>query len=92
MILPSIGRVVWVTRRNLQGRSQSDQFETASICYVWSDRLINVGGFDRNGVPFAATSVVLLQDDDPAPALGNYAQWMPYQVKADADHKTREAK
>ncbi len=44
------------------------------------DRCINVGGFDQNGVPFAACSVILLQDDDVPPAHGYYAMWMPYQV------------
>lgn len=84
MIVPSIGRIVWVTRRDFKGVSESDQFEPGQICYVWSERLVNVGGFDRNGKPFAATSVKLLQDDDPTPATGAYAQWMPYQVKVAA--------
>lgn len=89
MILPSIGRVVWVTRRDADGRSKSDQFETAQIAYVFGNRMINVGGFDRNGQPFAATSVVLLQDDDPTPTTGTYAQWMPYQQKVEADRLSR---
>lgn len=74
MITPTIGRVVWVTRPGL-----SDQKEPALICYVYGDRMINVGGFNRNGLPFCATSVPLIQDDEPAPASGVYAEWMPYQ-------------
>ncbi len=73
MIHPTIGRVVWVTRPGM-----SDQKEAAFVAYVWTDRLINVGGVDRNGLPFSATSVPLIQDDEPAPA-GVYAEWMPYQ-------------
>lgn len=73
MIQPTIGRVVLVHR------GLSDQAEPALVSYVWSDRLINVGGFDRSGTPFSATSVKLLQDDDEAPGVGFWAEWMPYQ-------------
>ena len=73
MIKPTIGRVVLVIR------GASDQAEPALICYVWNDRLINVGGFCCNGSPFALTSLRLLQDDDAAVTGQPYAQWMPYQ-------------
>lgn len=86
MIVPTIGRVVWVTRPG-PGGPASDQKEPALISYVWNDRLVNVGGFDRNGQTFFATSVVLLQDDDQPPAHGPYAEWMPYQVQAAAKAK-----
>lgn len=75
MITPTIGRVVWVTRYGIG----SDQKEPALISYVYSDRMINVGGFDRSGTPFSATSVYLIQDDEAPPAAGVYAEWMPYQ-------------
>ena len=74
MIKPTIGRVVLVYR------GKSDQAEPALICYVHSDRCINVAGFDCNGNPFAATSMQLLQDDDVATNSNYYAEWMPYQV------------
>lgn len=73
MIVPTIGRVVWVSRPG-----KSSQREPGLITYVHNNRLINVGGFDLNGLPFAATSVQLLQDDDPVP-YSLYAEWMPYQ-------------
>lgn len=74
MIKPTIGRVVLVRGRG------SDQAEPALITYVWGDRMINVGGFDRNGIPFSYTSCPLLQDDDtPENAARVYAEWMPYQ-------------
>lgn len=74
MIKPTIGRVVLVYR------GKSDQAEPALICYVHSDRCINVAGFDCNGSPFGATSLQLLQDDDIATDSNYYAEWMPYQV------------
>jgi len=49
------------------------------IAFVHGDRLINVAGFDRHGLPFALTELRLLQDDDPI-SDGSYAQWMPYQM------------
>ena len=76
MITPTIGRVVLVHR----GAFATDQPEPAFITYVWNDRMVNLGGFDRNGHPFACTSVKLLQDDDPEPSeIESFAYWMPYQ-------------
>lgn len=83
MIEPTIGRVVWVHR------GQSDQEEPALITYVWNSRLINVGGFDKLGVPFQLTSLQLLQDDEPVQQVDRYAEWMPYQKKADAGRQAQ---
>lgn len=83
MIKPTIGRVVLVHRGN------SDQPEPALVCYVWNDRMINVGGFNKNGEPFKETSLTLLQDDDTPEGLGTtrYAEWMPYQKAVAAGDK-----
>jgi hypothetical protein len=58
----------------------SPQPEAALITYVWNNRLVNVGGFDPAGQPFALCSLRLLQDNDTPAAGEYYAQWMPYQV------------
>jgi hypothetical protein len=79
MIVPSIGRVVWFQPAHFVGARDLAQPFAALVAYVHSDRCINVGAFDANGTPFAACSVALLQDDDPIPAGGYYATWMPYQ-------------
>jgi hypothetical protein len=78
MITPTIGRVVWYYPKGMQHTSQP---HPALICYVWSDMMVNVGGFDSNGVPFADTSVLLLQDEGSYgnPGGGSWACWMPYQ-------------
>ncbi len=78
MIKPTIGRVVLVHR------GQSDQAEPALVSYVWGDRMINVGGFTKDGLSFGATSIQLLQDDDAPNNPDYYAEWMPYQ-KAQAE-------
>lgn len=83
MIKPTIGRVVLVHR------GQSDQAESALICYVHSDTLINVGGFDKNGAPFALTSLQLIQGDETPPI--QYAEWMPYQKGQAAKTEALEA-
>jgi hypothetical protein len=82
MIKPTIGRQVLVYRGRV---SYSDQFEPASICYVHSDELINVGGFTALGEPFSLVSIKLVQDpiaDNPSTAdlTGEpFACWMPWQ-------------
>lgn len=74
MIHPTIGRVV-LFRYN---KDQAEPFP-ALVCKVHSDYVVNVGGFMDNGVPFSQPDVPLLQDDDPAPEVGCYAEWMPHQ-------------
>lgn len=89
MIKPTIGRVVMVQRR--PGSTDITQAEPALISYVWSDTLINVGGFDHNGVPFGYKSLKLLQDDEEAPEYCCYAEWMPYQKGQAAKTEALEA-
>jgi hypothetical protein len=75
MIKPTIGRVVWF---HPSGSKSTDQPNAALIAYVHSDTMVNLGGFDANGVAFSATSVFLYQGDTDRPS-SYYAEWMPYQ-------------
>lgn len=75
-ISPTVGRVVWL--RNRHEAISREQPEVAFITYVHSDSCINVAGFNANGTPIAETSVLLVQDGEPAPEHV-YAEWMPYQ-------------
>lgn len=77
MITPTIGRVVLFHLDASQ--HMSDQPYPALVSYVWNDRMINVGFFDANGVAGSATSVPLIQNDEPSPSMGYWAEWMPYQ-------------
>lgn len=77
MIKPTVGRVVLI--RNRWGAAGNDQPECGLVTYVFSDRMINVAGFDRNGLPFAQTSLTLRQPED-ADNGGVHAEWMPFQV------------
>jgi hypothetical protein len=69
MIHPTIGRVIL-----FKNNKEQEQAQPALVCYVHHDRMINVGGVDNQGYQFAQTSVVLLQDDDPIPESGSYAE------------------
>lgn len=81
MISPTPGRVVWFAPSTTFDVTPHDPRRplAAIVAYVWSDRLINVAVFDQNGRTHHATSVQLLQDDDPMPEHGHFAVWMPYQ-------------
>lgn len=57
-----------------------DQPLDATVVYVWGDRMVNLMVLDHNGNQFIATSVTLVQPGEEPPAVGIYAQWMPYQV------------
>ena len=104
MIKPTVGRVVWfwpgapgVEARpeflTLAGAGEGAEPQpcSASIAYVFSDRLVNLTVSDHYGRPHNFTSVTLLQGDDARPSAGYFAEWMPYQVgqakKVDAADK-----
>lgn len=60
----------------------------ATVIYAWPvsedgrTQLLNLFVIDHVGATSARTSVPLIQEDDPVPNIGGYAQWMPYQVSA----------
>lgn len=78
MIKPTVGRVVWAFRPFHTG--DVNQPETAQIVYVHNDRLVNIAGFNHDGVPFKHRNVVLVQEGDPKPDGENFVTWMPFQV------------
>lgn len=88
MIIPTVGRIVWVIRP----RDSMDikQPEAALVTYVHSDRLINVAGYNANGTPFSLTSLILVQEGEAKPE-GNFACWMPYQQGQAKRDKERDA-
>lgn len=70
---------------------QGEQAFAALVTYVHSDTMVNLAVFDANGVPFAETSVTLVQDNQPVPA-GRYCEWMPYQKGQAAKTEALEKK
>lgn len=93
MIKPTIGRRVWYwpspqdrgetdypPRSVMQHDPRSDQPCDAGICFVHSDRMVNLTVADHNGVMHQRPSIQLVQEGDVYPTDGGYAMWMPYQV------------
>jgi hypothetical protein len=87
MIQPTVGRIVWYYPAGYplgDGEKTVELAEprAAVIVKVWSDRMVNLGFWDPNGDIWAATSVALVQPEDPTPNCGEgFCQWMPFQVK-----------
>ena len=88
MIKPTIGRKLWYweTRQCFEeaalvnfDHETGPQPQDASVCYVFSDRCVNLSVVDHNGTPRSVTSVVLMQEGDAIPD-GRFATWMPYQI------------
>jgi hypothetical protein len=87
IIKPTVGRIVWFyPDESFKGLNpqynylDKTQPLAAIVTYVWDDRCINLTVFDQASVPFARTSIILRQEDDPKPEGYSYAEWMPYQV------------
>lgn len=93
MIVPTNGRVVWFTpaAHDTLHSSYGDKPWAAHVCHVWHERMVNLLVIQPDGQTRIETSVALLQDDDPRPDAGRYAEWMPYQngqaAKAEALEK-----
>lgn len=84
MIHPTIGRVVLFHRQGDAPGAEPKPEIPALVCFVHSDRCINVGGFDAHGYPIRGISVPLLQDEDAIPTSGKYARWTDYQKAQNA--------
>lgn len=81
MIIPTVGRVVWVWPGKQTGSHvvlEREQPWSGQVVFVHNEREVNVVGHDHVGHPFAVQRIRLRQDDDEAPE-DIYAEWMPYQ-------------
>lgn len=81
-ITPTVGRVVWFRPSS---NSTHHGFAPGAICAamiaaVLDDGTLNLGVLDSKGQLHAMEKVPLIQDGDPAPENGYYAQWMPFQL------------
>ena len=89
MIQPTVGRVVWFYKFNAVSGHQGPL--AAHVCKVHSDTCVNLMVIGESGVPYAETSVRLIQGIEEVPA-GNYCCWMPYQKGQAAKTEALEAK
>jgi hypothetical protein len=98
MIEPTVGRVAWywpdAYDMDRDGMVVSREADPQPLCawvvFVHSARMVNLAVFDHNGVFFTRSSVTLLQDGDPIPSDGRYAEWMPDQKGQAAQHEALE--
>lgn len=82
-IRPTIGRALLFYphgRKQYQATDRSIQPNSARVTYVHSDRLVNIGYIDGNGIPGNMTSVVLVQPGDTIPD-DRFCCWMPYTIQ-----------
>lgn len=88
VITPTVGRIVWYWPRVNDGEPISEQPFAAIVTYVFNDRMINLAAFDHVGNAERHISVQLVQEGDAVPGLGDYAQWMPYQIGQAKKHES----
>lgn len=75
MIKPTVGRVVL-----FHPSGKPNVTVPAIVCFVHSDKMVNLAAFDENGDKIAGTtSVSLIQDGDTPPSNGYWCEWMEYQ-------------
>jgi len=84
MITPTVGRIVWF-------QDGVRPAQAAIITHVWSDVMVNLCVFDPNGIPFAKTSITLVQDYMTSPSGTPFCEWMPYQKGQAAKTEAVEA-
>lgn len=84
VITPTVGRIVWFWPSHIPDVKPEKQPQAAIVTYVHDDRLINLSAFTHLGVPMAWNYVPLVQENDPKPDDGHYAQWMPGRCKPTA--------
>ncbi len=91
MIKPELGRCVHFLPTINPEAGTPEKIHTATICYVHSDRMVNLAVTDENGTHYSATSVALLQEADEIPCNGYYAKWPPHLRRQEATPATDEA-
>jgi hypothetical protein len=76
---PTIGRIVWFFPPIDGGRHEDGQPFGSMIAGVNDGGTINLQVAARDGSPYGASNVLLVQDGDPIDQDKAHAVWMPYQ-------------
>lgn len=81
--VPTVGRKLWYhpDRSRMDIQYKAGEPNDATVVAVNDDGTVNLACFDRAGQHYAVENVNLIQADEPKPSHGNWAEWMPYQVK-----------
>lgn len=78
MIYPAVGRHLWYRGQPHGGARYDAQPMTATVVYVWNERLVNLTVHDHEGQSFSVLSVHLRQRGDPKPMQSHYCEWPEY--------------
>ena len=87
-IIPTIGRIVWYWPSGYDYRTR--QPWPMTVCYVHTDNIVNLGGFDSYGNHRAFTSVQLIEHEADYPYEGGFCGWVPYEKGQAAKSKALE--
>lgn len=81
-IQPTVGRMIWYHPDDTYPgvRPADGQPLSATIAAVNEDGTLNLGTFDAIGGAIDRQNVPLIQDVEDIPTVGQYAEWMPYQM------------
>lgn len=77
MIEPTVGRIVWFWADE---RVRAEQPLAATVAHVWSNTRVNLAVCGKDGIYSGYTSVFLWDGEGPRP-IGDFCEWMPYQIK-----------
>jgi hypothetical protein len=89
-VIPTIGRRIWFFPGDKESLAMSilnDSPCDAGIVFVHPDGTVNLSVTDHEGCLHAKFHVPIVADGEGLPFHASRAEWMPYQVKADAKHK-----
>ena len=79
LIKPTVGRVVWYWP-SAKAVNDGEQPRAAILTYVQDDHTVNLVSFGHDGFPLPHRGIRLLEVDEPPPASGHFACWMPFQA------------
>lgn len=90
MIVPTVGRVVWLYHGGLADVLQDVQPRAAIVAFVHSNRCVNLAAFGTDGKNYGLTNVTLIQEGDDPPQGDEspvFCCWMPYQIGQAKKHE-----
>lgn len=92
-IIPTVGRIMHY-RPGAADLIDHDGVQplAAIVAYVWSEDMVSLTVFDRNGVPCPKTSVPIVQEGNgyTGADVSSYAEWMEFQKGQAAKYEKLE--
>lgn len=91
-IVPTVGRMILFhpPRNSTKHGFEPNAICAATIAKVLPDGRLNLGVLDGNGVNHSMTEVPLIQEGEPQPENGYWAEWMAFQRHQAAEIEASE--